>query len=98
MPSELRNFQWARSVEVWVYGQASLLLKLEDEKGHQANIDTQNATDPAGWTLLRFNYTGAADSIDLGSVKGLFFFPAPGDAAVSTVVIYFDNLALSARP
>jgi hypothetical protein len=93
-PSNLRDFSQTQILQVWVYGQVNLLLKLEDEDGQQADVATQNATDASGWNLLRFNYTGVASRVSLTRIKNLFFFPAPGDLSASGVV-YFDDIALS---
>jgi hypothetical protein len=96
-PSNPRDFSQTQILQVWVYGQVNLLLKLEDQDGQQADVATQNATDSSGWKLLRFNYTGVANRVNLNRIKNLFFFPAPGDRSASGVV-YFDDIALSEQP
>lgn len=94
---ELRNLTYAQSLWVWVYGQVTLLLKLEDEQLRQAEVATLTTASPTTWTLLRFNYAHTAASIDLAHVKNLFFFPAPGNPT-ATGIIYLDDLSLSEEP
>jgi hypothetical protein len=90
--SELADFRGAQFLEVWVYGQVSLLLKIEDQNFKQVEVGVLDAADPQGWNLLRFELNGIADQIDLSRVK-LFFFPAPGDASASGT-FFLDNLVL----
>ena len=94
---ELRNFSWAQTLEVWVYGQVTLFLKLEDQQLRQADVATLTTTSPTMWTLLRFNYAHTATSIDLAHIKNLFFFPAPGNPT-ATGVIYLDDISVSSEP
>jgi hypothetical protein len=93
VPSRLRNFAWAQTLELYVYGQETILFKLEDEFGNQAEVNTKFAPNPAGWSLLSFNYTNVQDKVDLGHIIRVFFFPTPGDAAASGT-IYFDSVRL----
>jgi len=79
LPTNLRNLTRSTKFDVWVFGQVDLLFKLEDETGRQADVETLSATNPNGWTRLRFDYSNAAGSVDLSRIKVIFFFPAPGD-------------------
>lgn len=87
------DFRGAQALQVWVYGKVTILLKLEDKNLQAVEVGEQNATDPAGWTLLRFDLAGVGDQIDLSRVK-MLFFPGPGNASESGV-IFFDDIALS---
>lgn len=97
LPSSQRNIGWAQSIEVWVYGEVSILLTLEDENLSQADVTTMRASNPAGWTLLHFNINDVRNQVDLNHIKTIFFFPEPGNPSANGV-IYFDNLAVSGRP
>ena len=87
---QLADFRGVQSLDMWVYGQVSLLLKLEGRDYQQVEAGVLNASDPQGWSLLQFDLSGLADQIDLSRVK-LLFFPAPGDATASGT-FYLDDL------
>ena len=84
----------AQALQVWVYGDAAILLKLEekDNPGLSLDISTERGDDAEGWNLLSFSLAGARARLDLSSVKMLFFL-APGDPSASGV-IYFDDITL----
>ena len=82
-----------QQLRVWVYGEVTLLVKLEDEQGRQAEIGIGEATDPAGWTLLTFDYSSVASDINLGRLKAILFFPAPGDSTASGE-FFLDDIGL----
>ena len=94
VPDERQDFSDASVVEIWVYGQVNLLLKLEDAAGNQAEIGEQFATNKEGWSRLRFNYADLGDQIDLTQVHQLFFFPSPGDPGAARA-FYLDEISLS---
>jgi hypothetical protein len=91
VPSGLCDFSKAQSLRVWVYGDVSLLLKLEDKNGTQADVSKQKAADPYGWSRLTFDYSGV--QLNLHNIKNIFFFPAPGDASASGI-FYLDDIGL----
>lgn len=93
---ELADFRGAQTLEVWVYGQVTLLLKLEDRTFQQAEVGLLQAPDPQGWNRLQFQLTGVAGQIDLSRVKVLFF-PAPGNANGSGT-FYLDDIVLNGVP
>lgn len=93
IPVGQRDFSWARTVRVYVYGQVPLLLKLEDESLTQRDVMTLQATNPSGWTLLSFDISGLRSQLDLRRVKSLLFFPAPGDSSASGT-IFFDTVSV----
>jgi hypothetical protein len=80
-------------LNIYVFGQVSLLLKLEDSTLAAVDVNTLQATNSAGWSQLSFNITQAGNYIDLNQINNLFFFPAPGDSTASGT-IYFDGLLL----
>lgn len=82
-----------QELRVWVYGDVTLLVKLEDERLRQAEIGIGHATDPNGWTLLTFDYSNAASQINLGRLKTILFFPAPGDHSASGE-FFMDDIEL----
>lgn len=93
VPVGQRDFSWARTVNIYVYGQVPILLKLEDESLVQRDVVTMQATNPSGWTLLSFDITGLRSYLDLRHIKSLFFFPAPGDSSASGT-IFFDTISI----
>lgn len=93
VPVGQRDFSWARTVNIYVYGQVPILLKLEDESLVQRDVVTKQATNPSGWTLLSFDITGLRSYLDLRHIKSLFFFPAPGDSSASGT-IFFDTISI----
>ncbi len=93
LPSNLCDFTKAQTLQVWGYGQVTLLLKLEDEKQNQVDISEQRSTAVNDWTLLTFNYKNAGNSINLSQVKGIFLFPAPGDTSAGGE-FFLDDIAL----
>ncbi|MBI5294373.1 MAG: carboxypeptidase regulatory-like domain-containing protein [Chloroflexi bacterium] len=68
-----------QELRVWVYGAVKLLVKLEDQDLRQAEIGIKEAVDPEGWTLLTFDYSSVKSQVNLGRLKTILFFPAPGD-------------------
>ncbi len=68
-----------QELRVWVYGAVKLLVKLEDQDLRQAEIGIQEAVDPEGWSLLTFDYSSVKSQVNLGRIKTILFFPAPGD-------------------
>lgn len=91
IPSHRRNFQATNELQVSVYGEVTLLVKLEDEDLQQAEVCTVSGTNAAGWSRLSCDYTGVESRIDLGHVKNIFLFPAPGDNAAKGT-FYLDRL------
>jgi len=95
--SKVGNFQGAQALQVAVHGQVTILLKLENENqpGVGIEVGRQNATNPNGWSLIRFNLAGLDDEF-LSNVK-MLFFPDPGDVSTSGV-FYLDDIALLKQP
>lgn len=91
--SDLRDFSWAQVLRVWVYGNVTVLLKLEDETLSQADVAILDATNSTGWTLLSFNLQTVSNKIDLNRIRTVFFFIEPGNVSASGE-IYFDSVAL----
>ncbi len=87
------DFTIGRTVHIWVYGEVTLLLKLEDLDSNQVDISDQRASSPSGWTLLIYNYSGAENVIDLGRIKTMLLFPAPGSASESGE-FFIDDVAV----
>jgi RNA polymerase sigma-70 factor (ECF subfamily) len=94
---EMRDFSKYSSVEVWVYGQVNLLLKIEDVEGKQVDVSEQVANNPNGWTPLRFDYSHVSEEVDLRNIAQLFFFPSPGDPRAGRT-IFLDDIILSGPP
>lgn len=90
--SDPADFRGAESLQVWVYGQVSLLLKLEDSNYQQVEVGILNASDPQNWSLLQFDLSGLAQHIDLSQVK-LLLFPEPGDSTANGI-FFLDDLIL----
>jgi len=93
LPNSLCKFQDAQKLHVWVYGEVTLLLKLEDYDLKQADVSEQSSTTPGEWMLLTFNYAGVADKVDLQNIKGFFLFPAPGNKS-ATGIFFIDDISL----
>jgi len=93
LPMNLCNFQDAKKLHVWVYGEVTLLLKLEDHNSTEVDVSEQSSMTPDNWTLLTFNYVGVADKIDLQNIKGFFLFPEPEDES-ATGTFYLDDISL----
>lgn len=89
---DLADFRGAQSLQMWVYGQVSLLLKLEDPTYQVVDVGVLNASDPQGWSLLQFDLSGLTQQIDLSRVK-LLFFPYPGDSTANGS-FFLDDLIL----
>jgi hypothetical protein len=90
---DLSNFNWARTLSVWVYGDVTILLKLEDQSLNQADVAILEANNPSGWTQLTFPIQSVANLVDLSQVKTVFFFIEPGNTTASGVT-YLDSVAL----
>jgi hypothetical protein len=92
------NFRGASALQVWVYGNVNLLLKIEGSKG-SSDASIQTADNATGWTLLTYSLVGMDERVGLDSVK-LLFFPAPGVSPVdenmpdSPIVFYLDDIVL----
>lgn len=93
---DLADFRGAQSLQVWVYGKVSLLLKLEDPNYQVVDVGVLNAPDPQGWSLMQFDLNSLAQQIDLSQVK-LLFFPYPGDSSANGS-FYLDDLVLMGDP
>jgi hypothetical protein len=93
IPTGLRDFRGARKLQLWVYGRTTLLIKFQDESLREAEICKKSTTNPGGWNLLSCDYTEARARIDIGHIKNILFFPAPGDSAAQGT-FYFDDLIL----
>jgi len=89
----LCSFNNGNNFHVWVYGEVTLLLKLEDSNGNEFDIGERSASISDDWTLLEFNYADAVGTIDLGDVKNIKLFPMPGNASASGV-FYLDDLSI----
>ena len=90
---DFRNFSWAQTLRVWIYGNVTILLKLEDDSLSQADVAILRATNSNGWTQLSFNIQSVASRIDLSHVRTAFFFIDPGNTTANGTV-YFDSIAL----
>lgn len=93
LPTNLRDFSGKARLQVWVYGETPILLKLEDENGTQGDVEVVRATNPNGWSLVQFDLSRARNSVDLSRIKVIFFFPAPGDPSASGA-IFLDDITL----
>jgi hypothetical protein len=87
------DFSGYRRLELWVYGNETILFKIEDQAGDQADVGELTATNANGWNHLIFDYTGVSNDVDLSRVKNIFFFLAPGNSSASGTV-YFDSVSL----
>lgn len=64
---------------MWVLGEVTLLLALEDQNGEPLALNPAAATDPAGWTKLTFEYANAP--LNLKAVKTVKIFIAAENPA-----------------
>jgi hypothetical protein len=93
VPVEQRDFTSVNTLEVYVYGNVSLLLKLEDEELVSSDVSIQESTNTSDWSLFSYDIRPLRNKINLEQVKNLMFFPAPGNARASGV-FYFDDLSI----
>lgn len=93
---ELGDFTGAQALEVWVYGDVTILFKVEGKSGTGQDIGELSAVESEGWTSLRFELEGIEDLLDASDVK-MLFFPAPGDPEAGGT-FYVDDIALIVEP
>ncbi|MDP3786785.1 MAG: discoidin domain-containing protein [Candidatus Omnitrophota bacterium] len=88
------NFSGASYFTFWVYGNVSLLVKVEDNQGGfwEQNVSTQtpSTTDWEQMTVNLWQATG----VNLGNIKNVIFFVAPGDA-YATGTLNIDEIKLT---
>jgi hypothetical protein len=87
------DFSKATKLQVWVYGDVKLLLKLEDGNMEEHDISTKSADKPDGWTQLVYNYQNMGEQLDLSNITQAKFFVAPDDTSASGE-FYFDEIVL----
>lgn len=93
LPADSCDFARGRTLQMWVHGKVTLLLKLEDQSLRQFDISEQRVTEATGWTPLIFDYTAAGSALDLSRIKSILLFPAPGDPSASGE-IFLDDIAV----
>ena len=85
-----RNFTSKNTLVVWVYGQATMLAKLEDSNGVGQDIGIRTATD-TGWNQLLFNYAHLTNN--LSSISKILLCVEP-DSGSASGTIYLDDIGL----
>ena len=73
------DFSASSRLQMWVFGEITLKLELEDRASREIELGPDSALDPGGWTLLEFDYASAGEGIDLGAVQTVKIFIVPDD-------------------
>ena len=90
-----RDFTTNNTVIVWVYGQADVLLKLEDSDNISQDIGIKTAANPNSWNKLLFNYSHLTNS--LKDISKILFCVEP-DSGSASGTIYLDDIGITTTP
>jgi cytoskeletal protein RodZ len=69
------DFSAFSQVQMWVLGEVTLQLGLTDQNGDSLMLPAASATNPVGWNLLAFEYSGVP--LNLEAIKTVKIFIAP---------------------
>lgn len=96
LPVESRDLSWAEVIDVWVKGDVTLLMKVEEDvTKDEDELETLVSISADEWSLLRYDITDLT-TVDPSKIKSLKFFPAPGDASASGT-FYIDSIVTRAN-
>ncbi len=90
---DIRDFSYYRHVALWVFGQAAIQLRLEDDQGRHEDLPAQAPTAQDGWAPIFFDLA-ALSRLDPRDIARMYFIITP-TAATATAPLYFDSLRLT---
>jgi hypothetical protein len=97
LPPIMRDFSEVALVQLQVYGEVCILLKLEDENFFGIDIDEKQCSEQTdAWTSLQFTMEDVG-ALDLTRVRTLLFFIEPGEDSASGTII-LDDIVLMLSP
>ena len=92
LPEEMRFFGEYQTLQVWILGDAPILLNLELSNEISLDVTTEQSNNPQEWSLLSFDISQIT-ALDEVQVNQLKFYIAPGNESADGIIL-FDDIRL----